>query len=99
MLDEGRKRAEADQMSEQLDQLAGDAMARPFLMPVLMFIQSALALERHAATRCTKRGIRVLRPGGRLMVLEFFKFPMQHCNGPMTGIRLTLSRNGAVDCQ
>ena len=76
MLDEGRKRAEADQMSEQLDWLVGDAMALPF--PDASFDVYTISFGIRNVTRpqdALNEAFRVLRPGGRLMVLEFSQIP------------------------
>lgn len=76
MLDEGRKRAEADQMSEQLDWLVGDAMALPF--PNASFDVYTISFGIRNVTRpqdALNEAFRVLRPGGRLMVLEFSQIP------------------------
>ena len=76
MLDEGRKRAEADQMSEKLDWLVGDAMALPF--PNASFDVYTISFGIRNVTRpqdALNEAFRVLRPGGRLMVLEFSQIP------------------------
>ena len=76
MLDEGRKRAEAAQMSEQLDWLVGDAMALPF--PNASFDVYTISFGIRNVTRpqdALNEAFRVLRPGGRLMVLEFSQIP------------------------
>lgn len=76
MLDEGRKRAEADQMSEQLDWMVGDAMALPF--PNASFDVYTISFGIRNVTRpqdALNEAFRVLRPGGRLMVLEFSQIP------------------------
>ena len=76
MLDEGRKRAEADQMSEKLDWLVADAMALPF--PNASFDVYTISFGIRNVTRpqdALNEAFRVLRPGGRLMVLEFSQIP------------------------
>lgn len=76
MLEEGRKRAEADQMSDQLDWLVGDAMALPF--PDASFDVYTISFGIRNVTRpqdALNEAFRVLRPGGRLMVLEFSHMP------------------------
>ena len=76
MLVEGRKRAEAAQMAESLDWVAGDAMALPF--PANTFDVYTISFGIRNVTRIAdalSEAYRVLRPGGRLMVLEFSQIP------------------------
>ncbi|MEP5758553.1 MAG: bifunctional demethylmenaquinone methyltransferase/2-methoxy-6-polyprenyl-1,4-benzoquinol methylase UbiE [Litoreibacter sp.] len=76
MLIEGRKRAEASAMSENLDWVVGDAMALPF--EDNSFDVYTISFGIRNVTRipdALKEAFRVLRPGGRLMVLEFSQLP------------------------
>ena len=76
MLDEGRKRAEAEKMSDRLDWVVGDAMALPF--PDRSFDVYTISFGIRNVTRigdALAEAFRVLRPGGRLMVLEFSRIP------------------------
>ena len=76
MLVEGRKRAEASQMADQLDWSVGDAMALPF--PDNSFDVYTISFGIRNVTRpqdALNEAFRVLRPGGRLMVLEFSQIP------------------------
>ena len=73
---EGRKRAEASQMIDQLDWSVGDAMALPF--PDNGFDVYTISFGIRNVTRpqdALNEAFRVLRPGGRLMVLEFSQIP------------------------
>ena len=76
MLVEGRKRAEAAKLSDKLDWLAGDAMALPFADN--SFDRYTISFGIRNVTRiqdALSEAFRVLRPGGRLMVLEFSQLP------------------------
>ena len=76
MLVEGRKRAEAGQMADSLDWVVGDAMALPF--EDNMFDVYTISFGIRNVTRpqeALNEAFRVLRPGGRLMVLEFSQIP------------------------
>ncbi|TMV94031.1 bifunctional demethylmenaquinone methyltransferase/2-methoxy-6-polyprenyl-1,4-benzoquinol methylase UbiE [Thioclava sp. BHET1] len=76
MLVEGRKRAEAESMAESLDWVVGDAMALPFADN--SFDAYTISFGIRNVTRipdALSEAYRVLRPGGRLMVLEFSQIP------------------------
>jgi len=76
MLIEGRKRAEASQQAAQLDWVVGDAMALPF--EDNSFDVYTISFGIRNVTRpqeALNEAYRVLRPGGRLMVLEFSQIP------------------------
>ncbi|WP_282024265.1 bifunctional demethylmenaquinone methyltransferase/2-methoxy-6-polyprenyl-1,4-benzoquinol methylase UbiE [Limimaricola cinnabarinus] len=76
MLVEGHKRAEAERLEESLDWVVGDAMALPF--PDNSFDVYTISFGIRNVTRPQKaldEAYRVLRPGGRLMVLEFSQIP------------------------
>jgi len=76
MLIEGQKRAEAAQMAEKLDWIVGDAMALPFEDNT--FHRYTISFGIRNVTRipdALSEAFRVLRPGGRLMVLEFSQLP------------------------
>ena len=77
MLDEGRKRAEAEALSDRLDWVCGDAMALPF--PDNSFDAYTISFGIRNVTRIADamcEAHRVLKPGGRLMVLEFSQVPV-----------------------
>ena len=72
MLAEGRRRAEAEALSDRLEWVVGDAMALPF--PDASFDSYTISFGIRNVTRiedALSEAFRVLRPGGRLMVLEF----------------------------
>lgn len=76
MLVEGRKRAEAELLSDRLDWITGDAMALPF--EDASFDVYTISFGIRNVTRipdALSEAFRVLKPGGRLMVLEFSQLP------------------------
>jgi demethylmenaquinone methyltransferase / 2-methoxy-6-polyprenyl-1,4-benzoquinol methylase len=76
MLIEGQKRAEAAQMVDKLDWIVGDAMALPFADN--SFDRYTISFGIRNVTRipdALAEAFRVLRPGGRLVVLEFSQLP------------------------
>ncbi len=76
MLIAGRQRAEAVDLADRLDWVVGDAMALPF--PDGVFDAYTIAFGIRNVTRieaALSEALRVLRPGGRLMVLEFSQLP------------------------
>jgi len=76
MLVEGRRRSEATAFAERIDWVVGDAMALPF--PDARFDAYTISFGIRNVTRIADalaEAFRVLRPGGRLMVLEFSRMP------------------------
>ena len=77
MLVEGRKRAEAGKLAERLGWVTGDAMALPFADN--SFDRYTISFGIRNVTRipdALAEARRVLKPGARLMVLEFSQIPV-----------------------
>lgn len=76
MLVEGRQRAEAAQMQDSLDWVVGDAMALPFEDNTFDVYTISFGIRNVTRpAEALAEAYRVLRPGGRLMVLEFSQIP------------------------
>ena len=76
MLIEGRKRAEAEKMADSLNWVVGDAMSLPFESN--SFDTYTISFGIRNVTRipdALAEAYRVLKPGGRLLVLEFSQIP------------------------
>ena len=77
MLVEGRKRADAVDKADRLAWVTGDAMALPFADAT--FDRYTISFGIRNVTRipdALSEAYRVLKPGGRLMVLEFSQIPV-----------------------
>ena len=77
MLVEGRKRADAVDKADRLAWVTGDAMALPFADN--SFDRYTISFGIRNVTRipdALAEAYRVLKPGGRLMVLEFSQIPV-----------------------
>ncbi len=76
MLIEGRKRAEAAQMADSLDWVVGDAMALPFEDNTFDVYTISFGIRNVTRPQeALNEAYRVLKRGGRLMVLEFSQLP------------------------
>ena len=76
MLIEGRKRAEAEAMQDSLDWVVGDAMDLPFEDNTFDVYTISFGIRNVTRPQVAlNEAYRVLKPGGRLMVLEFSQLP------------------------
>ncbi|MBP0483359.1 bifunctional demethylmenaquinone methyltransferase/2-methoxy-6-polyprenyl-1,4-benzoquinol methylase UbiE [Sagittula salina] len=76
MLVEGRKRAEAASMADNLDWVVGDAMKLPFADNTFDVYTISFGIRNVTRPQeALNEAYRVLKPGGRLMVLEFSQIP------------------------
>lgn len=76
MLIEGRQRAEASQLEDSLDWVVGDAMTLPFEANTFDVYTISFGIRNVTRPQdALAEAFRVLKPGGRLMVLEFSQLP------------------------
>lgn len=76
MLIEGQKRAEAAHMADSLNWIVGDAMALPFENNRFDVYTISFGIRNVTRVQdALNEAFRVLKPGGRLMVLEFSQLP------------------------
>ncbi|MEL6241091.1 MAG: bifunctional demethylmenaquinone methyltransferase/2-methoxy-6-polyprenyl-1,4-benzoquinol methylase UbiE [Pseudomonadota bacterium] len=76
MLIEGRKRADAAHLADSLDWVVGDAMNLPFENNTFDVYTISFGIRNVTRPQeALAEAYRVLKPGGRLMVLEFSQLP------------------------
>ncbi len=76
MLVSGRKRADAESMADRLDWVVGDAMDLPFEDNSFDVVTNSFGTRNVTRIEdALSEAYRVLRPGGRLMTLEFSQLP------------------------
>ena len=76
MLDAGRTRAEASDMADQLAWVCGDAMSLPFADNSFDVYTISFGIRNVTRPQeALAEAYRCLKPGGRLMVLEFSQIP------------------------
>ncbi|WP_372838798.1 bifunctional demethylmenaquinone methyltransferase/2-methoxy-6-polyprenyl-1,4-benzoquinol methylase UbiE [Phaeovulum sp.] len=76
MLLEGQKRAEAENLASRLEWVVADAMALPFADNFYDVFTMSFGIRNVTRIQdVLSEAFRVLRPGGRLMVLEFSQLP------------------------
>ena len=76
MLSAGQKRAEAEDMSNHLNWVCGDAMTLPFADHSFDVYTISFGIRNVTQPQeALNEAYRVLKPGGRLMVLEFSQIP------------------------
>lgn len=77
MLASGQQRAEAEKLADRLDWVVGDAMALPFEDNSFDVYTISFGIRNVTRPKdALAEAFRVLRPGGRLMVLEFSQLPV-----------------------
>jgi len=76
MLVSGRQRAEAEKQADRLEWIVGDAMALPFERASFDVYTISFGIRNVTRPQdALAEAFRVLKPGGRLMVLEFSQLP------------------------
>ncbi|SPH23459.1 Ubiquinone/menaquinone biosynthesis C-methyltransferase UbiE [Defluviimonas aquaemixtae] len=76
MLIEGQKRAEAENLADRLNWVVGDAMTLPIADASFDTYTISFGIRNVTCiSDALKEAYRVLKPGGRLMVLEFSQLP------------------------
>ena len=81
MLKEGKRRSDEGQIETVLEWVCGDAMKLPFEDEVFDYYTISFGIRNVLdLKRCLSEAFRVLKPGGRIMILEFSKVENQTIN-------------------
>ena len=81
MLKEGKRRSNAGKVETDLEWVCGDAMKLPFENEVFDYYTISFGIRNVLdLKKCLSEAFRVLKPGGRIMILEFSKVENQTLN-------------------
>ncbi len=81
MLNEGKKRSNDGQIASDLEWVCGDAMKLPFENEVFDYYTISFGIRNVLdLKKCLSEAFRVLKPGGRIMILEFSKVENETLN-------------------
>ena len=81
MLNEGKRRAIDGKIETGLNWICGDAMKLPFENEIFDYYTISFGIRNVLdLKRCLAEAFRVLKPGGRIMILEFSKVENQTLN-------------------
>ncbi len=76
MMSEGLKRSKRNNFGKNIDWVCGDAMSLPFATNSFDFYSIAFGIRNVTDIKIAlKEAFRVLKPGGRIMILEFSTIP------------------------
>ena len=78
MLKEGKRRSYAGKLETDIEWVCGDAMKLPFKNEVFDYYTISFGIRNVLdLKKCLSEAFRVLKPGGRIMILEFSKVENQ----------------------
>ena len=81
MLKEGKRRSNSGKVETDLEWVCGDAMKLPFKNEVFDYYTISFGIRNVLDLKqCLSEAFRVLKPGGRIMILEFSKVENQTLN-------------------
>ena len=81
MLNEGKRRLNVGQIAPDLEWVCGDAMNLPFKNETFDYYTISFGIRNVLdLKKCLSEALRVLKPGGRIMILEFSKVENETLN-------------------
>ena len=81
MLNEGKRRLYVGQIAPNLEWVCGDAMNLPFKNEIFDYYTISFGIRNVLdLKKCLSEALRVLKPGGRIMILEFSKVENETLN-------------------
>ena len=81
MLNEGKRRLTVGQIAPDLEWVCGDAMNLPFKNEIFDYYTISFGIRNVLdLKKCLSEALRVLKPGGRIMILEFSKVENETLN-------------------
>ena len=81
MLNEGKRRLNVGQIAPDLEWVCGDAMNLPFKNEIFDYYTISFGIRNVLdLKKCLSEALRVLKPGGKIMILEFSKVENETLN-------------------